>query len=102
MVLLRFVALYSLFDTLNIVFSAALRGAGDTRFVMIYLLIMSSCILTIPSILLVGVFHFSVYVAWLIVSAYVILLGFGFLARFLQGRWQSMRVISQSGHEVAP
>src|SRR5262249_34288093 len=31
--LLRFVALYCLFDSLNVVFSFALRGAGDTRFV---------------------------------------------------------------------
>ena len=33
-VLLRFVAAYSLLDGLYIVFSAAVKGAGDTRFVM--------------------------------------------------------------------
>ena len=32
-VLLRFVAAYCLFDSANLVFSFALRGAGDTRFV---------------------------------------------------------------------
>ena len=32
-ILLRFVAVYSLFDTMNVVFSNALRGAGDTLFV---------------------------------------------------------------------
>ena len=30
-VLLRFVAVYSLFDSMNLIFSFALRGAGDTR-----------------------------------------------------------------------
>src|SRR5262249_16742057 len=32
-VLLRFVAVYSLFDSMNLVLASALRGAGDTRFV---------------------------------------------------------------------
>jgi MATE family multidrug resistance protein len=33
-VLLRFVAVYSLFDGFNIVFSSGVKGAGDTRFVL--------------------------------------------------------------------
>ena len=32
-VLLRFVAVYCLFDAMNVVFMSAIRGAGDTRFV---------------------------------------------------------------------
>ena len=32
LVLLRFVAAYAIFDTMNIVFCAAIKGAGDTRF----------------------------------------------------------------------
>ncbi|MFZ0391129.1 MAG: MATE family efflux transporter, partial [Calditrichia bacterium] len=32
-VLLRFVAFYSIFDALNMIFSAAIKGAGDTHFV---------------------------------------------------------------------
>ena len=35
MVLLRFVAAYCLFDALNVVFAGALKGAGDTRFIML-------------------------------------------------------------------
>ena len=42
-VLLRFVAVYCLFDALNMVFSAALKGAGDTRFIMITSLVMTPC-----------------------------------------------------------
>ena len=34
-VLLRFVAVYCLFDAMNVVFSGALKGAGDTRFIML-------------------------------------------------------------------
>ena len=34
-ILLRFVAAYCLFDAMNVVFSSALKGAGDTRFILI-------------------------------------------------------------------
>ena len=35
----------------------------------------------------------GVYGAWVILSAYVIILGISFLIRFLAGKWKSMRVI---------
>jgi len=50
-ILLRFVAVYSLFDTLNIIFSSAIKGAGDTRFVMFMIAIVTSVGLVIPAIL---------------------------------------------------
>jgi MATE family multidrug resistance protein len=92
-VLLRFVAAYSIFDTMNIVFAAGIKGAGDTRFVMIMVLIVSTAILVVPTFLALLVFRAGIYTAWIFVTAYVSILGFGFLVRFLQGKWQSMRVI---------
>lgn len=92
-VLLRFVALYSLFDTMNIIFASGIKGAGDTRFVMFMILIVSSCVLVIPTFLALLVFRSGIFTAWIFVSAYVIVLGFGFLLRFLKGSWKSMRVI---------
>jgi MATE family multidrug resistance protein len=92
-VLLRFVAVYSIFDTLSIVFGAGIKGAGDTRFVMIMILIVSTCILVVPTFLSLLVFQAGIYTAWIFVTVYVIVLGFGFLFRFLQGKWKSMRVI---------
>jgi MATE family multidrug resistance protein len=92
-VLLRFVALYSIFDTMNIVFAAGIKGAGDTRFVMIMILFVSTGVLVVPTFLSLLVFHAGIYTAWIFVTAYVIVLGFSFLLRFLQGKWKSMRVI---------
>jgi MATE family multidrug resistance protein len=34
-ILLRFVAIYCLFDTMNIIFCSAIKGAGDTRYVIV-------------------------------------------------------------------
>jgi MATE family, multidrug efflux pump len=90
--LLRFVAFYSLFDSLNAVFSFALRGAGDTHFVTGAALALSWPVMVIPT-WLAWRFGWGLYWAWAFVSVYVVLLGFIFLARFRGGKWKSMRVI---------
>jgi len=91
--LLKFVALYSIFDTMNIIFAAAIKGAGDTRFVMQFLLGLSLILLIIPTYLTVMVFQLGLTAAWVIVTVYIATLGVGFWARFRTGKWRSMRVI---------
>ena len=49
--LLRFVAVYSFFDAMVVVFSATIRGAGDTRFIMWVSLISSAFLVIIPNYL---------------------------------------------------
>jgi MATE family multidrug resistance protein len=95
-VLLRFVALYSLFDTLNIVFSFAIRGAGDTRYVMLWVATTALVVLVIPLYIALIVLQQGLYVGWTIGTVYVIILGIGFLFRFLGGKWKSMRVIEEA------
>lgn len=101
-VLLRFVAFYSLFDTMNIIFASAIKGAGDTRFVMYMLFIISGGVLIVPSILAFLVFHADVYFGWILASAYVCCLGIVFLLRFLGGKWKHMRVIENAPHTLSP
>jgi len=93
MILLRFVALYSLFDAMNVIFSSALRGAGDTRFIMTILLFISVLVLIIPSWIFVVLLQKGIYVAWTIATIYVIALAVLFFTRFLKGKWKTMRVI---------
>jgi MATE family multidrug resistance protein len=92
--LLRFVALYCLFDSVNLVFSFALRGAGDTRFVTGVAVGISWPVMVLPSW---AAWHYGwgLYWAWGFASAYIILLSAVLVVRFLQGRWKSMRVIEQ-------
>ncbi|MFA4838452.1 MAG: MATE family efflux transporter [Candidatus Neomarinimicrobiota bacterium] len=92
-VLLKFVAVYSIFDTLNIIFASAIKGAGDTRFVMIMLVFLSFGLMVIPTYIVVVILKMNVYAAWACASLYVITLGLIFYARFLNGKWKSMRVI---------
>jgi MATE family multidrug resistance protein len=92
--LLRFVALYCLFDCVNVVFAFALRGAGDTRFVTAVAIGVSWPVMVLPTYLC-WEYGWGLYWAWTFASAYVILLAVIFFARFLQGRWKQMRVIEK-------
>ncbi|MEE4351950.1 MAG: MATE family efflux transporter [Desulfatiglans sp.] len=95
-ILLRFVAFYSLFDAMSIIFSSALKGAGDTRFVMFIVTLVSIFILMLPSYALIIFFSMGTYSGWICPTAYVVTLGLVFFARFSRGKWKQMRVIEKS------
>lgn len=90
--LLFFVGFYCLFDSSNIIFAAALKGAGDTRFVMRVAVILSWSIMVLPTYLVVK-FDRGIYTAWIFATIYVCVLAFVYLLRFMHGKWKSMRVI---------
>ncbi|MFL5340050.1 MAG: MATE family efflux transporter [Gemmataceae bacterium] len=90
--LLRFVAVYCLFECVSLVLSAALRGAGDTRFVSLATLAFSWAVMVLPA-LLASRYGGGLYLNWVFATAYLIVLSFVFVWRFRQGKWRSMRVI---------
>ena len=94
-ILLRFVAFYSLFDGMNIIFASALRGAGDTRFIMLAMAFLSIFVLIIPSAIFIFLLQKGIYTAWTIATIYVIALALMFFSRFQQGKWKQMRVIEK-------
>jgi len=87
-----------------IIFTSALRGAGDTRVPVLFtwfgffvLRIPLAYLLTRPEIDLgpLGVYHgydLGLLGAWLAMFADLLVRGVFFLARFAGGRWRSMRV----------
>ena len=100
-VLLRFVAVYSLFDGMNIVFSAAIKGAGDTRYVMILMVVMSIFILIVPTFAAVILLGLGLMTCWFFATLYACMLGIVFYVRFRGGKWKIMRVIESPGDAVA-
>jgi MATE family multidrug resistance protein len=78
---------------MNIIFASGVKGAGDTRFVMVMMFIFSIFGLTIPTYIALVVLNLSLYVAWMIITIYIIILSFAFLFRFLGGKWKKMLVI---------
>ncbi|MBI9015752.1 MAG: MATE family efflux transporter [Phycisphaerae bacterium] len=90
--LLIFAALISIFDTGSIIMGGALRGAGDTRFVMWMSVAIHWGLLLIPSIIINacggGLYHY-----WAFFTLTVCVLAIAFLWRFNNGKWKTMRVI---------
>lgn len=95
--LLMFIGFYCIFDTGNIIFSAALKGAGDTKYVMYASVILNWVIMVIPSWLAVTFLHgrMRLYGAWTALTVYVCVLAVMFYLRFRHGKWKSMRVIEK-------
>jgi len=92
-VLLRFVALFGLFDAIFLVLLGALEGAGDTRFIMKASIVVSLGLLVLPCYLYIKYFQADLLVLWLIITLNVVLYCVVFFMRFRQGRWKSMSVI---------
>ncbi|MCS7180768.1 MAG: MATE family efflux transporter [bacterium] len=95
-ILLKFVAFYSVFDTMNVIFLSGLRGAGDTRFIMKVFLILSIFGFLLPLYISVYFFNSGIYISWAIATFYVITLGIIFLSRFLKGHWKKIKIIEPS------
>ncbi len=94
--LLRFVAFYSLFDAACIVFSSALKGAGDTRFAMIWSIAVSWSLMVVPTYFTVQMKEGALIASWWCITIAIFTLGLGFLWRFRGGKWKTMRVIEDA------
>jgi MATE family multidrug resistance protein len=94
-------AAFQVFDAVGITLAGALRGAGDTVWPGVVTVILSwSCIVGggvamnkwFPGLESLG--------PWSAASAYIILLGLAFLARFLGGGWKRRNVLAESAVAV--
>ena len=95
--LLYFVAAYNMFDATQIIFVSALKGSGDTKFIMLVSLVAATS-LAVLSYLAVEIFHFGVYECWVLIVVWLIGLAMVYLRRFMGGKWRTMRVIEQIHH----
>jgi MATE family multidrug resistance protein len=92
-ILLAMLAVWGVADASAIIVSGALKGAGDTHFVMYFQSAVAWGFLVLGQILIVFVFHGGVYVSWLWTLLYIVILGIGFLLRFRSGRWKSIDLL---------
>ena len=93
--LLRFVAVYCLFESVSLILSSALRGAGDTRFVSVVTLIFSWTIMVLPTIAAREA-GWGLYPMWYFATCYLVVLSVVFVWRYRQGKWKLMRVIESA------
>ena len=92
-ILLCFVSVHAIFNTANMVFSSALKGAGDTRFVMLTSTALCYTLMAIPSWFAIYKYKMGIYSIWAFSTFYVLVMAVVYFVRFQKGKWKSMRVI---------
>lgn len=93
--LLAFVGFYCLFDTVQIIFVAAIKGAGDTLFVVGFTIFSSILFLLAGFSVSSAVYEEDAQLLswWICLTGWILLLSLAYFGRFIQGRWKSMKVI---------
>ena len=92
--LLRMVTAYIFFDAQYMIYVGALKGAGDTRFIVRAIGVLSLLVMGAPLILGIGLLDWGLYGAWGCATAFLFSLFLVFRRRFNAGRWKSMRLVS--------
>lgn len=96
--LLFFVAFYSFFDGLFLVYSGVLKGAGDTRYVMFITMFFAILVLAIPCLIIASYAEalgprVGLYLAWGLCAAQVVMLALANLMRFRGGQWRNINMV---------
>ncbi len=94
--LLRVIAIYCVLDGLQIVFVGAIKGAGDTWFVLITTFLVSGGSVVVGLILQASL-GASLMLWWYVIAGWVAGMALAFWLRYIQGAWIEKRVIEQFG-----
>ena len=98
-VLLRYVAVYCIVDSMYVVSASTLRGAGDVKFVMLISVTCSTCLLTLPVLAVSKLFAGSpilIHYIWIIITVMVLVQGVLMFLRVLSGKWKDKSVINEN------
>ncbi len=98
--LLAIVAAWGIFDAVNLMYSGALRGAGDTKFI-VWASGLLGWLLWIPGVIyLYAVRGAGIVNLWLFTSIYVAIFGLIFFLRFRTGRWKRIDLLGKDTPSV--
>lgn len=111
--LLLMMAAWGMFDTISIILNGALRGAGDTRFCMVYSVVMGWLVWIPGEVALVFWLRGrrtslpewmgeGMALLWAWMTIYVMILCAGFLWRFRSGRWKEIQLIEPAPVVLPP
>lgn len=99
--LLILAAIFQAFDAVNITCMGALRGAGDTRFMM-WVMFFGSYVAFLPmALVLAFVVSMGAFGAWLGATIYISGLSFVLFRRFNSERWRHINIFSEADTPAA-
>ncbi len=91
MKLLALMAVWLLFDAADVIIGGALKGAGDTKFVMTWALV-CAFFLWLPLVFLVRHFHNTMPALWSTMILYVVVIFAGSAIRWRRGKWRRIHL----------
>ena len=92
--LLQIIAIYCVLDGIQIVFVGAIKGAGDTWFVLLATFFVSGGSVVVGMILQ-AYLGASLMLWWYVIAGWVTGMALAFWLRYVQGVWETKRVIEQ-------
>jgi len=93
--LLMLAVIFQAFDAINIVTAGALRGAGDTRWMM-WLTMIGNYTVFLPSAIIVAIwFDTGAFGGWSAATCYIIALSGAMLLRFRSGHWRNINIFRE-------
>ncbi|MHC4372863.1 MAG: MATE family efflux transporter, partial [Planctomycetota bacterium] len=92
--MLRIASVYVISDAMMLVFSGALRGAGDTFWAMCISVVMHWVMVSVLAVMLYGL-HWSAGGSWVVLCVVFMMLSGAFYLRYHIGKWRSIHVIEQ-------
>ncbi len=93
--LLRLAAVYTLADATQIVFAGALRGAGDTTWVMIISGILH-WLMAVTAFVLIRIVALPPVAVWLVFIGFVVSMGVAMWLRHRYGGWERIRMVEEA------
>lgn len=93
--LLILAALFQAFDAINIICLGALRGAGDTRWVMWAMVINAYCLFLPLAIIMGFVLGWGAFGSWISATIYIAVLSMTLIYRFLSEKWTKIIIFSE-------
>lgn len=90
-------AFWTFFSAFECIGAGGLKGAGDTRFVMIYASSLAWGYLVTGLFAIIYIFHGPIIIAWLWCTSWQFLLAVGYMWRFFGGRrWQKIDLLGRN------
>ena len=94
-ILMAMLAVWGVADATALILAGALKGAGDTHFVMYFQSSVAWGFLVAGQLLIVLVLKQNVFVSWGWTLLYIIILGAGFALRFHSDRWKNIDLLGR-------
>ena len=91
-VLFAWMALWQVFDATDVVISGALKGAGDTHFVMWWMIVVAFG-LWLPAVWLVSAVWNTMPALWATMILYVVVISIGSAIRWFRGSWRRIKLV---------